>query len=420
MALDASRIREDFPTLNRLVNGHPLVYLDSAATSLKPRAVIDALRNFYENENSAVHRGTHLLSAEATENFESAREKVAAFVGAAAEEIVWTANTTAAINLIAYSISNASLGRGGRETERFRISPGDEIVVTEMEHHSNLVPWQELCARTGAKLRFIPFDSRGELQLEIAQSLIGERTRILAFSQVSNVLGTISPVTELAKLAHGVGALVVLDAAQSVTQLPVNFAQLGVDFAAFSGHKLFGPTGVGVLYGRKELLDVLPPFLTGGSMIAEVTLDGSSYLPSPARFEAGTPPVAEAIALATAVDYLSNLGMAAVAEHEAALAQRLVAGLVEIPGVEVLGPEPGRARAGLASFTVEGVHPHDVAQYLDNCGIAIRSGHHCAQPLHRKLGIAASSRASLSIFSTEAEVESLLDDLAGVRKYFKV
>ncbi len=360
-----------------------------------------------------------MLSAEATESFESAREKLAAFVGAKPEEIVWTANTTAAINLIAFAISNASLGRGGPEADKFRLSPGDEIVVTEMEHHSNLVPWQELCARTGAKLRFIPFDGRGELQLEIADSIIGERTRILAFSQVSNVLGTISPVSKLVDLAHKVGALVMLDAAQSVTQLPVNFTQLGVDFAAFSGHKLFGPSGVGVLYGRKELLDALPPFLTGGSMIAEVTLEESRYLPSPARFEAGTPPVAEAIALATAVDYLGNLGMAEIADHEAALVQLLVAGLDAIPGVEVLGPEPGTARAGLASFTVDGVHPHDVAQYLDNFGIAIRSGHHCAQPLHLKLGIAASSRASLSIFSTEEDVEFLLDALGGVRKYFR-
>ena len=420
MPLDVAKVREDFPTLKQTVGGHPLVYLDSAATSLKPQVVIDTERKFYEEQNSAVHRGAHTLAANATELFENARATVAQFVGANANEIVWTSNTTAAINLVCYSISNATAGRGGAEAERFRLNPGDEIVVTEMEHHANLVPWQELALRTGASLRFLPIDDFGAIRMDEAATIIGPRTKVLAFTHVSNVLGTINPVAELTRLAHNVGALVVLDAAQSAPQFSLNLHDLGVDFAAFSGHKMLGPLGIGVLYGKSALLNALPPFLTGGSMITEVTMTRSEYLPAPARFEAGTPQISQAIALAAASEYLTKLGMDAVHEHEAELGQLLASGVAEIRGVQLLGPRPGEPRAGLAAFTVEGVHPHDVAQFLDNVGIAVRSGHHCAQPLHRRLSIAASTRASVSVYTTADEIDTFLDAMTGVRKYFKL
>ena len=420
MPLDIEGIRGDFPGLHRIVNDLPLVYLDSAATSHKPLAVLNAERDFYENHNAAVHRGAHTLAREATELFESARARVARFIGALDNEVVWTSNATAGINLLAYAFSNASAGRGGSDADRFRLGPGDEIVVTELEHHANLIPWQELAARTGATLRHIGVDDDGRLLMDEATTVIGERTRILAFTHVSNVLGSITPVAELVSLARAVGALVVLDACQSTPHLPLDVKELDVDFAVASGHKMLGPLGIGVLYGRAELLDALPPFLTGGSMITTVTMEHSEYLPSPARFEAGTPPVAQAIGLGAAVDYLVNLGMGRVHERDAELGQTLAVGLTELPGIRLLGPPPGEPRVGLASFVVDGVHPHDVGQFLDELGIAVRVGHHCAQPLHRRLGATASTRASASVYTTRKEVAAFIDGVGRVREFFRV
>ncbi|TPW77305.1 aminotransferase class V-fold PLP-dependent enzyme [Schumannella soli] len=413
-----ARIRADFPALAREVNGHPLAYLDSGATAQRPLAVLDAERDFLLSSNAAVHRGAHLMAAEATELFEEARETVARFVGADPDEIVWTSNATEAINLVAYGISNASLGRGGAAAEGFRLGPGDEIVSTEAEHHANLVPWQELAARTGATLRIIPVDDDGVLDLDHLDEIVTERTKLLAFAHVSNVTGAIAPVATLVARARQVGALVVLDACQSVPHASVDLHALDVDFAAFSGHKMLGPTGVGVLYGKQELLDALPPFLTGGSMITTVTLEASEYLPAPQRFEAGTQKVSQSIALAAAVDYLTAVGMDRVAAHEAALGQRLAAGLAAIPGVRLLGPAAGIPRVGLASFDVAGVHSHDVGQFLDDLGVAVRVGHHCAQPLHRRLGVTSSTRASSYLYTTDAEVDRALDAVAKTVAFF--
>jgi cysteine desulfurase/selenocysteine lyase len=413
-------LRQDFPQLQETVNGHALVYLDSGATAVRPLAVLDAERDFLLHLNAAVHRGAHTLAAEATEVFEQARETVAGFVGARPDEIVWTANATEALNLVAYSISNASLGRGGPQAARFRIGPGDEIVATEMEHHANLIPWQELAARTGATLRIIGIGDDGRLSLEQATDVIGPRTKVVAVTHVSNVLGTINPVEDLVRIAHEVGALVVLDACQSAPHRPLDLARLGVDFAAFSGHKMLGPTGIGVLYGRSELLNALPPFLTGGSMITTVTLEKAEYLPAPQRFEAGTQKVSQAIALAEAVRYLERVGMVRIEEREQLLAARLVDGLADLPGIRMLGPGSGQPRAGLTSFVVDGVHAHDVGQYLDDVGIAVRVGHHCAQPLHRRYGVTATSRASTYLYTTEQEVDLFLDRLSGVRRFFGV
>lgn len=415
---EAARLRADFPLLAESVNGHPLVYLDSGATAQRPIQVLDAEREFLLHFNSAVHRGAHTLAAEATEQFEDARAVVAAFVGAAANEIVWTSNATEALNLVAYSISNASAGRGGPEADRFRIGAGDEIVVTEMEHHANLIPWQELAARTGATLRVIGLDEAGGLLMDQAAETIGERTRLVAVTHVSNVLGTVNPIAEIVALAHAAGALVVLDACQSAPHRPLDVVALGVDFAAFSGHKMLGPTGIGVLYGRAELLDAMPPFLTGGSMITEVTLEGAKYLPAPQRFEAGTQRVSQAIGLAAAVRYLDSVGLTRIHDRENELAARMLAGLADLPGIRVLGPGIGVERAGLASFVVDGVHAHDVGQYLDDVGIAVRVGHHCAQPLHRRFGATATTRASAYLYTTTAEVDAFLDRVAGVREFF--
>ncbi|WP_425561969.1 SufS family cysteine desulfurase [Leifsonella bigeumensis] len=417
--LDIDRIRAQFPVLRRRVNDHPLVYLDSAATSQKPRAVLDAERAFLEHHNAAVHRGAHALAAEATELFEVSRERLARFLGATAEEIVWTAGATAALNLLAYSFSNASSGRGGAQAERFRLRPGDELVVTELEHHANLIPWQELAGRTGATLRHIGVDDAGRLRMDEAAGIIGERTRVLAFAHVSNVLGAINPVAELVALARRVGALVVLDACQSAPHLPLDVKALDVDFAVLSGHKMLGPLGIGVLYGRRELLDAMPPFLTGGSMITSVTMEHAEYLPSPARFEAGTQPVSQAIGLAAAVDFLDDLGMDRVHERDAELGQALATGLAAIPGIRLLGPAPGEPRVGLAGFIVDGVHSHDVGQFLDELGIAVRVGHHCAEPLHRRLGLAASTRASTSVYTTDADLAAFLDGVGRVRAFFR-
>ncbi|GAB3576800.1 cysteine desulfurase [Leifsonia lichenia] len=418
--IDIARIRADFPILAREVNGHPFVYLDSGATSQKPRQVLDAERAFVERYTSAVHRGAHTTAGEATELFEDARARVAAFVGIDADELVWTSNATEGVNLLAYSISNASLGRGGDEAARFRIGEGDEIVVTESEHHANLVPWQELAARTGATLRVIGLHDDGRLRLDEAASVIGGRTKIVAFTHVSNVLGAINPVETLVALAREVGALTVLDACQSAPHLALDLHALDVDFAVFSGHKMLGPTGVGALYGRRDLLGALPPFLTGGSMITTVTLTAAEYLPAPQRFEAGTQRVSQAVALAAAVDYLDQVGMRAIEAHEEALGARILDGLAEIPGVRVLGPGRGVPRVGLASFVVDGIHSHDVGQFLDDRGIAVRVGHHCAQPVHRRFGATASTRISTYLYNTADEVDAAVAAVADARAFFGV
>lgn len=416
---EVRRIREDFPILQTEVHGHPLTYLDSGATSQRPFAVLDAEREFAMTLNAAVHRGAHTLAAEATELFEDARSTLARFVGAGDEEIVWTSNATEAINLVAYSLSNASIGRGGAAADRLRLREGDEIVTTEMEHHANLIPWQELAARTGATLRVIPLDDDGALRLDTAADLITERTKLVAFTHVSNVLGVINPVEQLVALAREVGALTLLDACQSAPHLPLDVRALGVDFAVLSGHKMLGPTGIGALYGRSELLEAMPPFLTGGSMITTVTTTEAEYLPPPQRFEAGTQRVSQAIALAAAVDYLTAVGMPRIAEHEAAFGRRLVAGLSAIDGVRVLGADIDLPRVGLASFDVAGIHSHDVGQFLDDLGIAVRVGHHCAQPLHRRLGVTSSTRASTYLYTTDAEVDAVIDGVAGAIEFFR-
>jgi cysteine desulfurase/selenocysteine lyase len=416
---EVRRLRDDFPILQTQVNGHPLVYLDSGATSQRPLAVLDAEREFATTLNAAVHRGAHTLAAEATEVFEEARSTLARFVGAGDDEIVWTSNATEAINLVAYSLSNASIGRGGAAADRLRLREGDEIVTTEMEHHANLIPWQELAARTGATLRVIPLDDDGGLRLDVAADLITPQTRLVAFTHVSNVLGVINPVEQLVALAHEVGALTLLDACQSAPHLPLDVDALGVDFAVLSGHKMLGPTGIGALYGRRELLEAMPPFLTGGSMITTVTTTEAEYLPPPQRFEAGTQRVSQAIALAAAVDYLNAVGMPRIAAHEAAFGRKLVEGLSAIDGVRVLGAGIDLPRVGLASFDVAGIHSHDVGQFLDDLGIAVRVGHHCAQPLHRRLGVTSSTRASTYLYTTDAEVDAVIDGVAGAIDFFR-
>lgn len=417
------RIRNDFPVLNQLVNGQPLVYLDSGATSQNPLSVIEAEQEFYEQRNAAVHRGAHHLAVEATEAFEDARQTVADFIGADYAETVWTSNATEGLNLVSYALSNAALwaaqGRGDAGLKDLALRPGDEIVVTEMEHHANLIPWQELAFRTGATLRYLPVDDAGRLDLEHAAGIIGSRTRLLAFTHASNVLGTINPVRELVALGRAAGALVVLDACQSAPHMPMDVKVLDVDFAVFSGHKMLAPTGIGVLYGKQELLDILPPFLTGGSMITTVTMERAEYLPAPQRFEAGTQRISQAVALAAAANYLTETGLDRIHRWEAELGQRMVTGLEALPGIRVLGPGAGQERIGLAAFDVEGVHAHDVGQFLDSKGIAVRVGHHCAQPLHRRLGLTATTRASAYLYNTTDDVDRFLDAVSGVRDYFR-
>ena len=411
-------LRADFPILGTQVNGHPLVYLDSGATSQKPLQVLDAERDFYLHANSAVHRGAHTLAVEATDLFEDARATVARFVGATDKELVWTSNATEALNLIAYAIGNASQGIGGEKAEQFTLGEGDEIVTTEVEHHANLIPWQILAQRTGATLRHIPVTSDGQLDYEAAEQIVGQNTRVLAFTHVSNVTGAITDVPYMVALARKAGALTVLDACQSVPHMPVDFPGLGVDFAAFSGHKMLAPTGIGALYGRVELLDALPPFLTGGSMITRVGLEDAEYMPAPIKFEAGTQRVSQTVAFAAAVRYLEHVGMANVQAWEHELGQRLAAGVQQIEGVRLLGPADPARRAGLVSLAIDGVHPHDVGQLLDTWGIAVRVGHHCAQPLHKLSGVTASTRASAYLYNTTDDIEAFLAALAKVRPYF--
>ncbi len=418
---ELARLRADFPILARTVRGgHPLVYLDSGATSHKPRQVLDAERDFYERTNAAVHRGAHQLSEEGTDAYESARETIGRFIGAPASEIVFTRNATEAINLVAYAFSNGSAGGGGGHGDRFRLGPGDEVLVTEMEHHANLIPWQEACRRTGATLRWVPVTPDGRLDLTDLDTLLTERTKVVAFTHVSNVLGTLNPVVELTERAHAVGALVVLDACQSVPHLPVDVVDLGVDFLAFSGHKMFGPLGIGVLWSRPELLDEMPVFLTGGSMIETVTMEGSTYAPAPQKFEAGVPVAAQAVGLAAACDYLTALGMGRVHAHEQALTRRLLEGLAQRSWVRVLGPLDASRRGGAISFEIPGAHPHDVATVLDTRGIAVRAGHHCAKPAHTRFGVQSSTRMSSYLYTTPAEIDALVEGLEYTRTYFKL
>ena len=415
----------DFPILARQAReGNRLVYLDTAATSQRPVQVMDAEREFLVTANGAVKRGSHLLAEEATEAYENARATVARFVGAQTDDVVWTKNSTEALNLVAYSLSNIVAGRGGEAASRFAIGPGDEIVVTRAEHHANLVPWQELCARTGATLRWldvVPMGSPDQGRIDLGTlNVINEKTKIVAFAHVSNVTGAIAPVKEIVAAAKAVGALVVLDACQSVPHFAVDLPALGVDLAAFSGHKMLGPTGIGVLWGRSEILEALPPFLTGGSMVEVVTMEESSYMPVPAKFEAGTQMVSQTVGLAAAVDYLTDAGMDKIWEHEVELTKRMLDGIAQIPGVRVVGPTTARDRVGAVAFVVEDIHPHEVGQVLDSKGVQGRVGHHCAQPIHQIFDTFASSRASLGPYNTGEDVDAFLEALAGVRPYFGV
>jgi cysteine desulfurase/selenocysteine lyase len=418
-ATELAAVRADFPLLARtLRGGRPLVYLDSGATSQKPEVVLDAEQDFYIQRNAAVHRGAHQLAEEATEAFEDARERVASFVGVSPGSLVWTSNATAGINLVAYAMSNASLGRGGAAAQQFALRPGDEIVVTEAEHHANLVPWQELAFRTGATLKWLGVDNDGRIRLDDLDTVVTDRTKVLAFTHASNVTGAITPVAPFVARARAVGALTVLDACQSVPHLPVDLTALGVDFAAFSGHKMLGPTGVGALYGRRELLEAMPPVTTGGSMVEVVTMASTTYAPPPQRFEAGTQMVSQAVGMGAAASYLAELGMDAVAAHEAHLAGLLLDAVASVPGVRVIGPTDTRDRLATVSFVVDGVHAHDVGQVLDDAGVAVRVGHHCAQPLHRRFGVASTSRASAAVYTTDEEIAVFREALAGVRTFF--
>ncbi|MCW2902381.1 MAG: cysteine desulfurase, SufS subfamily [Streptosporangiaceae bacterium] len=415
--LDTERLKADFAILSRTVRGgRPLVYLDSGATSQKPRQVLDAEREFYEKRNAAVHRGAHLLAEEATDAYEGARATVARFIGAVPGEVVFTKNTTEAINLVAYAMSNAATA--GPEAARFAVGPGDEVLVTEMEHHANLVPWQQLCLRTGATLRWFGITDEGRLDLSEIDTLINERTKLVAVTHQSNVLGTVPPVTEIARRAHEAGALVLLDAAQSVPHQPVDVKALGVDFLTFSGHKMLGPSGIGVLWGRSELLAAMPPFITGGSMIEVVRMEGSTFMPPPQRFEAGVPMAAQAVGLARACDYLSELGMDRVQAHEEALTAYAIERLGKIDGVRIIGPSTTEDRGGTVSFVVDDIHPHDVGQVLDELGIAVRVGHHCAWPIVRRFGIPATTRASFYIYNDLADVDALAEGVEQAQKFF--
>ncbi len=423
VSFDVAAVKADFPILSRTVRGgHRLVYLDSGATSQKPRQVLDAERSYYEQHNAAVHRGAHQLAEEATDDYEAARATISAFIGAPADEIVFTKNATEGINLVAYAMSNAATS--GAESARFVVGPGDSIVVTEMEHHANLVPWQMLAQRTGATLRWLSLTDDGRLDLDDLDTVVDGSTKLLAFTHQSNVLGTVNPVDVLVARAREVGALVLVDACQSVPHQPVDVAALGADFVVFSGHKMLGPTGIGVLWGRYDLLAAMPPFLTGGSMIEVVRMEGTTFTVPPQRFEAGVPNTAQAIGLGAACDYLSALGggagMAAVAAHEHHLTGLALSQLGEIPGVRIIGPATTEARGGAVSFVVDGIHPHDVGQVLDDRGVEVRVGHHCAWPLTRRYGVPATTRASFYLYNDDADVAALVSAVRHAQTFFQV
>ncbi|MGW4122730.1 cysteine desulfurase [Nocardia sp. NPDC004711] len=409
--LDIARIRADFPILSRTVrDGKPLAYLDSGATSQRPLQVLDAEREFLLEHNAAVHRSAHQLAEEANEAYEAARAAIAAFVGVGADEIVYTKNATESLNVVAYAFSD--------DRFPYRVGPGDEIVITELEHHANLVPWQELARRTGATLKWYGITDEGRIDLDSLE--LSPATKVVAFTHQSNVTGAVADVAELVRRAKEVGAIVVLDACQSVPHMPVDFKALGVDFAAFSGHKMLGPSGVGILYGRRELLEDTPPFITGGSMIETVYMDHSTFAPPPLRFEAGSQMISQVVGLGAAVRYLSEVGMEAVAAHEHSLIGAALEGLGEIDGVRIIGPTENVNRGGAVSFLVDGVHAHDVGQILDDQGVAVRVGHHCAWPLHRHFGIAATARASFAVYNTLDEVDQLVAAVRKAQSFFGV
>ena len=413
MSFDATTIAKDFPILGRTIrDGKRLVYLDSGATSQKPNVVIEAESNFYRLHNAAVHRGAHQLAEEATDAFEGAREIVANFLNAHIDEVIFTKSATESLNLVSYAMGNAAPGN------RFHLTAGDSIVVTEMEHHANLIPWQQLAARTGATLKWFSVTEEGRLDLSNIDSLIDSSTKVVALTHQSNVLGTINPLDEITKKAHAVGAVVVLDACQSVPHMPIDVQTLDVDFLAFSGHKAVGPTGVGIFWGRAELLAELPPFLTGGSMIENVTMESATWASAPRKFEAGVPNMAQAVGLGAALTYLTKIGMENIHRHEAELTSYLLNGLSEIEDLRIIGPKTTELRGGAVSFTLGDIHPHDLGQYLDSQGIAVRTGHHCAWPLTRKLGVPATTRASVYLYNTTEDLDALISGVLGAQKYF--
>ena len=413
MTFDARTIAQDFPILSRTIrDGKRLVYLDSGATSQKPDCVIDAELDFYRLHNAAVHRGAHQLAEEATDAYEGAREIVAKFLSASVDEVIFTKSATESLNLVAYAMGNAQPGN------RFHLQAGDSIVVTEMEHHANLIPWQQLAARTGATLTWFSVTDEGRLDLSDINTLINEKTKVVALTHQSNVLGTINPLDAITQRAHEVGAVVVLDACQSVPHMKIDVKALKVDFLAFSGHKAVGPTGVGIFWGRAELLAQLPPFLTGGSMIENVTMESATWAAAPRKFEAGVPNMAQAVGLGAALTYLSKIGMENIWRHEVELTQYLLDGLSEIEDLHIIGPTNTELRGGTVSFTLGDIHPHDLGQYLDSQGIAVRTGHHCAWPLTRKLGVAATTRASMYLYNTTDDLDALISGVKGAQKYF--
>lgn len=410
--LDLTALRADFPILQRTVRDNkPLVYLDSGATSQRPVQVMDAERDFLMHSNAAVHRGAHQLAEEATDAYEGARADIARFVGADVDELVFTKNATEALNLVAFACGDSRFGERA-------VGPGDEIVISELEHHANLVPWQELCRRTGATLKWYEITDDGRIDLDSLE--LTDAVKIVALTHQSNVTGAVTDVARAVKAAHAVGAMVVLDACQSVPHMPVDFHELDVDFAAFSGHKMLGPTGIGVLYGRRELLRAMPPVLTGGSMIGTVTMEESTYADPPQRFEAGVPMVSQAVGLAAAVRYLEAVGMDAVARHEESLTAAALEALGQNPGIRIVGPNNMIERGGAVSFVVDGIHAHDVSQVLDDDGVAVRVGHHCAWPLHRRLGVQSTVRASFALYNTIDEVETLARSLRRAQEFFGV
>ena len=413
MAFDPRVVRQDFPIFERTIrDGKRLVYLDSGATSQKPNSVIEAESNFYRMHNAAVHRGAHQLAEEATDAYEGARATVAKFLNGSVDEIIFTKGATESLNLLAYAFSN------GGSDNRFNVTSTDRIVVTEMEHHANLIPWQQLAKRSGAELKWFEVTPEGRLDLSNLTQIIAANTKVVALTHQSNVLGTINPLSEIVARAHEVGAVVVLDACQSVPHMPVDVRDLAVDFLTFSGHKSVGPTGIGVLWGRAELLKDLPPFLFGGSMIESVTMTDAVWAPSPRRHEAGVPNMAQAVGLAAALDYLMQIGMDNIFEHEQVLGSYLLKRLQEIPDLKLVGPLEMVDRGAVASFTLGDIHPHDLGQYLDSQGIAVRTGHHCAWPLTRKLGVQATTRASLYLYNDEQDVDALIEGILGAQKYF--
>jgi len=412
-SFDIAAIKADFPILKRQIRGNNrLVYLDSGATSQKPNSVLDAERDFYLNHNAAVHRGAHQLAEEATELYEGAREKVANFIGADSNEVIFTKSATESINAIAYSLGNSTVG------SRFHLKAGDRIVLSEMEHHANLIPWQELARRTGAELVWFNVTDEGRLDLSNMDDLINTKTKVVALTHQSNVLGTINPLEKVTKRAHEVGALFVLDACQSVPHYKVDVKSLNVDFVTFSGHKMLGPTGVGILWGKKDLLDEMPPFLTGGSMIESVTMESATYLDAPKRFEAGVPNMAQAVGLGAAVDYLNKIGLDRIHAHEVELTRKALEGLQTINGLSIIGPKDLEMRGGVVSFAVDGIHPHDLGQALDQFGIAVRTGHHCAWPLMKRFKTVATTRASFYLYNDFDDISALVEGVERARKYF--